>query len=63
MTLGLIDPDIDIDGELTRMHPIRNNAAWRVCLGMSVEPGHVPPLADLRYADQAPARHSGASRI
>lgn len=49
--LGL-DSEVGIDQEgRSKMPPVFNIAAWRACLGISVDPADVAPLADVGKAD------------
>jgi hypothetical protein len=53
--LGLHQPTTVIDGPLADMGAVRNNAAWRICLGHARGADGEHPLADVGNADLASA--------
>jgi hypothetical protein len=53
--LGLA-PDWAVHGANSRMHPVYNNAAWKVCLESVLGPIEPHPLADVRKAERLLAR-------
>ncbi|WP_423597900.1 hypothetical protein [Roseateles sp. MS654] len=53
--LGFVISDVEIDGPISQMDPIRKNAAWRACLGEPADMTAAHPLFDVDNADLADA--------
>jgi hypothetical protein len=49
--LGLELPDLEGEGGSMWLHPVYNNAAWRACLGIPLDPNDVPALANVDRAE------------
>lgn len=53
--LGFVISDVEIDGPMPEMDPVRKNAAWRACLGEPADMTAAHPLFDVDNADLADA--------